>query len=499
MKKTLAKILALTLVLTLMLASAVTAVAAEQPGIQVQYNGKNIAFTDAVPKIVDGRTMVPFRQILETMGAEVSYDNATKMVTAKTDEMELKFAVGSKDINVIQNGTTTVKKTDVAPFIDKGTGRTLVGARFMAEALGNTVGWDAANKTAVIMDFNELFANADQDFSILALMMSTNLDMEKAYETTGSFTGDINMTIPGSTTPVSMGMSGKISGVQQKADVDMVMTYAMDMSDMMAAMTPEEKAQMAPMLEMFNNINMKIKMDGESGDMYMNSALFATMDPSFTADTWMKMNLYDTYDALGIDMRPLMDMASSKVSMSELLPVMFMSMETADMDTYKEIQTAYAFMKNLMGDQAFRSQTSGSITTHTLTLDQTKILAAMAKTALELGITTDAAEMAEMAETLKDANIKADIVIKESKDALYNYSMKASGGDETVSLTMDISGDTYNSDISMNMEMTGLMKLVMEMDSKVTETSKKPDLTVPAGAKVIDYGQYMTQMMQMGQ
>ena len=123
MKKTLAKILALTLVLTLMLASAVTAVAAEQPGIQVQYNGKNIAFTDAVPKIVDGRTMVPFRQILETMGAEVSYDNATKMVTAKTDEMELKFAVGSKDINVIQTGTTTVKKTDVAPFIDKGTVR----------------------------------------------------------------------------------------------------------------------------------------------------------------------------------------------------------------------------------------------------------------------------------------------------------------------------------------------------------------------------------------
>ena len=323
------------LVLTLILASAVTAVAAEKPGIQVQYNGKNITFTDAVPKIVDGRTMVPFRQILETMGAEVSYDKATKTVTAKTDEMELKFAVGSKDINVIQNGKTTVKKTDVAPFIDKGTGRTLVGARFMAEALGNTVGWDAANKTAVIMDLKDIFANADQDFSILALMMSTNLDMEKAYETTGSFTGDIHISVPGAATPVSMGMSGKISGVQQKTDVDMVMTYAMDMSDMLSAMTPEEKAQMAPMLEMFNNISMKIKMDGESGDMYMNSALFATMDPSFTADTWMKMNLYDTYDALGIDMRPLMEMASSKVSMSELLPVMFMSMGTADIDPYK--------------------------------------------------------------------------------------------------------------------------------------------------------------------
>jgi hypothetical protein len=443
--------------------------------------------------------MVPFRQILETMGAEVSYDNATKTVMAKTDEMELNFAVGSTDIKVIKNGETTVKKTDVAPFIEKATGRTLVGARFMAEALGNTVAWDAVNKTAVIMDMKDLFANADQDFSILALMMSTDLDMEKAYETTGSFSGDIDVTVPGTTAPVSMSMSGKISGVQQKTDVDMVMTYAMDMSQMMAEMTPEEKAQMAPMMEMFNNISMKIKMEGESGDMYMNSGLFATIDPSFTADTWMKMNLYDTYDAMGIDMRPLMEMASSKMSMSELLPVMFMSMETADIDTYKEIQTAYAFMKNLMGDQAFRSQTSGSITTHTLTLDQTKILAAMAKTALEMGITTEAAEMAEMAETLKDANIKADIVIKESKDALYNYSMKASGGDETVSLILDMTGDTYNSDLFMSMEMIGFMKLVMEMDAKVVETTKTPDLTLPTGAKIIDYGQYMTQMMQMGQ
>jgi hypothetical protein len=499
MKKKLTKVLAVTLVLTLILASAVTAVAAEKPGIQVQYNGQNITFTDAVPKIVDGRTMVPFRQILETMGAEVSYDNATKTVMAKTDEMELNFAVGSTDIKVIKNGETTVKKTDVAPFIEKATGRTLVGARFMAEALGNTVAWDAVNKTAVIMDMKDLFANADQDFSILALMMSTDLDMEKAYETTGSFSGDIDVTVPGTTAPVSMSMSGKISGVQQKTDVDMVMTYAMDMSQMMAEMTPEEKAQMAPMMEMFNNISMKIKMEGESGDMYMNSGLFATIDPSFTADTWMKMNLYDTYDAMGIDMRPLMEMASSKMSMSELLPVMFMSMETADIDTYKEIQTAYAFMKNLMGDQAFRSQTSGSITTHTLTLDQTKILAAMAKTALEMGITTEAAEMAEMAETLKDANIKADIVIKESKDALYNYSMKASGGDETISLILDMTGDTYNSDLFMSMEMIGFMKLVMEMDAKVVETTKTPDLTLPTGAKIIDYGQYMTQMMQMGQ
>ena len=59
--------------------------------------------------------MVPFRQILETMGAEVSYDKATKTVSAVTDDLEIKFAVGSKDIHVTKDGVTTIKQTDVAP------------------------------------------------------------------------------------------------------------------------------------------------------------------------------------------------------------------------------------------------------------------------------------------------------------------------------------------------------------------------------------------------
>lgn len=496
MKKKLVKFLVLTLILTLVLANATLVFAAETPGIRVQYNGQNIVFTDAVPKIVEGRTMVPFRQVLETMGAQVSYDQPTKTVMVKTEDLQFQFTIGSKDITITKDGVTTVKKTDVAPFIDKGTNRTLVGARFVAEAMGNSVGWDPAAKTAIIMDLKEIFADADEEFSILGLMMSTNLDLTKSYDTTGGFQGEISIPDPMSYgSMLDMGMSGRITGVQQLMDADMVMNFAVNMEQMLAQMTPEEKAQMAPLVEMYKNITMKIKMDGESGDMFMNSPIFALMDPGFTPDTWFKMNMYETYDTMGMDIRPLMDMGQGKISMSELLPMIFMSMETWEVDSYSGIQHGYAFLKNLMGDEAFRSGTSGTVTTHTLHIDQTKILAAMAETALDAGIQADTADMAEVAESLRDLNLKADITVKEKGDVLYNYTMSASGGNELMALDFDLSGDSYTAVGNMMMEQKGIMKLMMEFDSKLTETSKTPDLTLPAGAKLVDYNQYMEQMM----
>jgi len=496
MKNTLVKLLVLTLIVTLGLANATVVFGAETPNIKVQYNGQGVIFTDAVPKIVDGRTMVPFRQILETMGAQVTYDQPSKTVTAKTQDLQFSFAIGSTDIHITKDGVTTVKKTDVAPFIEKGSNRTLVGARFVAEAMGNMVGWDPASKTAIIMDLQKLFADADKDFSIIGLMMSNNLDMAKAYETTGGFQGDITIQLPmASSSAISMGMSGEISGIQQQMDADLMINFAINMEDMMTQMKPEEKAQIVPLLEMYKNINMKIKMDGNSGDMFMNSPIFATMDPSFTQDTWLKMSMYDSNDMMGMDIRPLLDISQGQISMSELLPMLFMGMETWDVGTYQDIKIGYAFLKNLMGDDAFKSKTSGTITSHTLTINQTKLLAAMAKTALDSGIKSDSGDMMEMAEVLKDMSMVADITIIEKADVLYNYSMSASGGNDMMDIAFDISGDNYTSVVSMEMEQKGMMKIAMKGNSKMLVTSKTPNLTPPAGAKIVDYNQYMQQLM----
>ena len=69
--------------------------AAQSGGVSVQVNGKAVDFSGAGAEIVDGRTMVPMRPVLEALGAEVEYDRATRTVRAVLGETTLKHVVGT--------------------------------------------------------------------------------------------------------------------------------------------------------------------------------------------------------------------------------------------------------------------------------------------------------------------------------------------------------------------------------------------------------------------
>ena len=117
-------------------------------GFHVMLNGEYVQFTDATPVNKQGRIMVPFRAILEALGAQVNWIDETRTVTAKTDDTFISFRVGQPNIDVTRNGERSVKVMDVVPYIDPALGRTYVSTRFVSEALGFTVGWDAEDQTA---------------------------------------------------------------------------------------------------------------------------------------------------------------------------------------------------------------------------------------------------------------------------------------------------------------------------------------------------------------
>ena len=83
MKKFNSRLLALTMALSMTGSAAALAAEAtpvdpapaadQSPAISVQLDGQALPFTDAVPKVVDQRTFLPFRAVLEAMGAE--WDN----------------------------------------------------------------------------------------------------------------------------------------------------------------------------------------------------------------------------------------------------------------------------------------------------------------------------------------------------------------------------------------------------------------------------------------
>jgi hypothetical protein len=102
---------------------------------------------DVAPYIKDGRTYSPMRFIAYALGLNddgIVWDEATQTVTLTKDDIVVVFTVGSTSYTI--NGEA--KTMDVAPEIVDG--RTMLPARYVAEALGATVGWDAATQTVLI-------------------------------------------------------------------------------------------------------------------------------------------------------------------------------------------------------------------------------------------------------------------------------------------------------------------------------------------------------------
>jgi hypothetical protein len=113
-------------------------------GSNIYYAGGVAKVMDVAPYIKNDRTYVPMRYMGETLGAEVVWDDAARTVTLTKDDTTVVFTIGSTTYTV--NGEA--KTADVAPEITND--RTMLPARFVAEAFGAVVGWDASTQTVLI-------------------------------------------------------------------------------------------------------------------------------------------------------------------------------------------------------------------------------------------------------------------------------------------------------------------------------------------------------------
>ncbi len=138
--------------------AAIPAPTAAAAGIQVALDDRPLSFSDAQPLMRNDRTFVPFRAIFESMGASVSWDNASHTVTAKRGDRTIQLTIGRKSCSVSRSGADRSFVTDAAPFIEGG--RTYVPVRFAAQALGAAVGWDNSTQTVVIVDTENMMQTA---------------------------------------------------------------------------------------------------------------------------------------------------------------------------------------------------------------------------------------------------------------------------------------------------------------------------------------------------
>ena len=110
----------------------------------IEVDGERIE-NDVPPVVKNGRTFLPIRVVAENLGATVGWNSKTQAVTIEREGIFIEVPVGKQ--TVLVNGEPM--KLEQAAFVEKG--RTYLPLRFVSEALGEEVIWDAKNKTARII------------------------------------------------------------------------------------------------------------------------------------------------------------------------------------------------------------------------------------------------------------------------------------------------------------------------------------------------------------
>lgn len=112
-------------------------------------------------QLVEGRTMLPLRSIFETLGAEVEWISSTKTVIATKGSTKVVLKVNSKQ--AVINGQT--KTLDVPAKLING--KTMVPVRFVSEALGAKVDWNAKkNEVTIATNDKVVVIGVTEDFIV---------------------------------------------------------------------------------------------------------------------------------------------------------------------------------------------------------------------------------------------------------------------------------------------------------------------------------------------
>jgi tetratricopeptide (TPR) repeat protein len=112
-------------------------------GVKVFVNGKKPTF-DVQPQIKEGRTLVPFRALAESLGAQVSWDGTKRQVTVVRADIQIQLSVDSPEAMV--NGTPVTLDVP-ASIVD---GRVMVPLRFIGEGLKARVTWDPSSQMVIV-------------------------------------------------------------------------------------------------------------------------------------------------------------------------------------------------------------------------------------------------------------------------------------------------------------------------------------------------------------
>lgn len=436
--------------LALMLCSSVLAVETAG-GISIELNGEPLTFTDAAPQIVNDRTYLPFRAVFTALGfadEDITYQEATKTVSAVRDGLDISMVIGEKQVSVTKDGQTTVLDTDAPAFIDPQLGRTYVPARFVAEAAEYRVGWNGDTRTVIIDDVDAILEANKETYKVLDLYLDYGRTFQKKnYQVEGSYYADM---LVGADLMEMGGTYSMLTEGSTKFDFKMRMEMGGSVAgaDLSAAI-PE-------------GVDLEMRGDMDSGAFYFKSDALMTLMETGVENLWFKMDLAGMMDSMapqtGMSYTSLMTMSKDLLDGMDgeaYIDDMVRSMALAD--TTMSAADQLAMLNAMLGDSAFIKDGSDYVAAYS---DETAL----------------------MSMTVHTTNGRAT-----------GYTVTLIGGGEEGGMAMDVSMKDNKMAAAFEV-VTGDTVMIMEMDGTYTVTTKAPAGQPGEEAAVLD----MAEMMSAG-
>lgn len=481
------RILSLLCAAALVAGLSVPAMAAEGSSIQVQLNGQNLTFTDAVPAAKDGRVYLPFRTVFEALGATVGSDAAAGTVTAIRDGRTLTMTIGSTSATMLENGKTTSLVMDAAPYVQDR--RTYVPIRFAAQAFDCAVGWDSAARTAVVVDAQKAVADA------LAGSKYTLLDKLAAYNATQA-TGNQAMTgtakvnidaLGGNLLTGDCATTGVISkDLSFQADFDMKMD-ATGLYTLMGALGLNTSTA----TEADKKVTVKMDMRGDvaTGKLYYLMSGLPNAASGVPDGSWLLMDMNKTAEQAGVtqNVTALPDF-TSQAGREKLLTAALSGISVNDSATAYTVITAGAKGgAAALSDESFKKVTGGY--TNSISMNENG-----ADITVDFNLSTNAAgEVTGYAQNVKlTVDVKAmaqkDAKLKETLDQFAAMGYNA----DTLTANLNLSSqNAKNAKAQVSLSLGTLFSADIDVDVALTPTTKVPQSTPPAGANIVDYAELM--------
>ncbi len=168
------KLITFLLIFSIMLSQlSITALAgSKRDDFYLEYNGKTVAYKSKVVTvnidgktvetgdmpgvIIDGRTLVPAREVFESdaIKAKVDWNQKSKEVTIKYGTKTIKLKIGSKTAYINNKAVELDVPANLIRDTSKESAKTMIPLRFVTENLGYDVTWNQRTYTAKITTSN---------------------------------------------------------------------------------------------------------------------------------------------------------------------------------------------------------------------------------------------------------------------------------------------------------------------------------------------------------